>query len=458
MKQTDYPNRLQAVRRERAKMPILACLISFRKASALLIALPAAAVSFPAGPARAADADTAKHEVKLNAHEGDRWDFDVTEKTSSKTDVTVAGKQHTVEHSVVSRRKGTEEVLAAKDGQATAVKVTFDKDSTTSATAGGQTTDQPFPLAGKTITVRRDEEGKVTSDAKDLDAATAQEVGRILNPDNSLFPPHPVAIGEEWKADDAELAKQFQLGPKDQVSLKCKLLAIGKVAGRPSADIFAAGTIVKNEQGIVTHTDLSGVTQVDLATGQKLQLDIMGKIAIKGSRDVQGPNGQPVTIQATGDGTLEIHQTVRPGEALAAGHADNPPHTGSDFPAPGAAPAAPAGHGGTEPFVGTFKDESLTAEFHEVPSLFRGDPTNFDGTLTLHDKKLPATARVVDGKLVGTFEASGSKFDFTASVEGNVMTLKSGSKTYTLKRNVENPLDPGAGEQPKPRNPLEVQN
>jgi hypothetical protein len=424
---------------------------ALRSIMAFLTALWLAGVSLTGLPTHAADADTAKHEVKLNAHVGDRWDFNITQKTSRKTDLTAAGQQRTLEQAVSSRRKGTEEVLAVKDGRPTAVKVTFDKDSTTSV----NNVEQPFPLAGKTVTVRQDEVGKVTNDAGELDASTAQEVGRALEPDTSLFPPHPVSGGDEWPADNAALGKEFQLGQGDQVSLKCKLLAIGKVGGRPTADIFAAGTVVKNEQGIITHIDLSGVTQVDLATGETLQSDLMGKIAIKGSRDIPEASGQPVTLQAVGDGTIEVHQTVHPAEELAAGHADNPPHTGSDFPAPAPPAAVPAGHGDAGTFVGTFKDETLTAEFHEAPGLFGGEPV--EGTLSLHDKKFPAVAHIQDGKLVGTFEVEGSKFDFTASVDGNVMTLKSGSKTYTLKRNVENPLDPGGGEKPKPKNPLDVQ-
>ena len=436
MEQTDHSNRPRAVPRERAKMPILACLTSFRQV--LLFGLMLAAVSLPRRPVRAADADTAKHEVKLNAHEGDRWDFDMTR----KTDLTVAG-QHTVEQANSSRRKGTEQVLEVKDGRPIAVRITYDKESTT--TNPGQPAEQPFPLAGKAITVRRDEAGKVTSDAGPLDAGTAQEVMRFVDPDTSLYPAHAVSVGEEWPGDNAALAKEFQLRQGDQISLKCKLQGIGKVDGRPTADIFSAGSVVKNEQGIITHIDLSGVTQVDLATGKTLQSDIMEKIGIKGSRDGPNPDGAPVTVQASG--TLEVHQTVRPANTLAAGHTDNPPHTGSDFPAPD---AVPGGHGEAGPFVGTFKDDALTAEFHPA-----GD--GLAGTLTLHDKKFPATARIDDGKLVGTFEADGDKFDFAASVEGNVMILKSGSKSYTLKKPAENPLDPG-GEHPKARNPLDVQN
>jgi hypothetical protein len=396
--------------------------------------------------ARHADAietDKTKHEVKLNAHVGDRWDFDVTQKSSSKSEVTVGGQPRTVEQALSSRRKGTLEVLAVKDGQQVTVKVTFDKDSVTIVNAG----EQPFPLAGKTITVRRDQAGKFTSDAEGIDAAITQEVGRVVDPDTSLYPSHGVAVGEEWPADTAALAQQFQLAAGDQISMKCKLLAISKVGGRPAADIFAAGSVSKNEQGIITHIDLSGVTQVDLATGQTLQSDIMGKIGIKGSRDMQGPNGQPVTVSATGEGTLEVHQSAHPAEALSAVHPDSPPHTGSDFPAP--APA-PAGQGDSGPFVGTFKDESLTAEFHEGPG-------GLAGTLTLHDKRLPAAAHVADGKLIGTFEVEGTKFDFSASVAGNVMTLTSGSRTYTLKKPVDNPLDPGGAEQPRPKNPLDQQ-
>jgi len=446
MRETELPNRQGTHPRQRVKLPFPVCLNLFRQTTTLLAVLMAS-VSLAGREARAAEAGTVKHEIKLNAHEGDRWDFDVTQKSSSKTEITVGGQPRAVEQALSSRRKGALEVLAVKDGQPTTVKVTFDKDSVTSANTGGVASDQPFPLAGKTVIIRRDEAGKVTSDAEGLDAATAQEVGRVLDPDTSLYPPHAVSVGDEWKADTAALAQQFQLGQGDQISIKCKLQGFGKVGGRPSAEISAAGSVSKNEQGIITHIDLSGVTQVDLATGQTLQSDILGKIGIKGSRDMQGPNGQPVSIQATGEGSLEVHQTVRPADALAAAHADAPPHTGSDFPAPG---PAPAGHGDAGPFLGTFKDETLTAEFHEA-----GD--GLAGTLTLKEKKLPVSAHVESGKLVGTFEASGSKFDFTASIDGNVMTLRSGSKTYTLRKPADNPLDPGSGEQPKPKNPLDVQ-
>lgn len=272
--------------------------------------------------ARAADADTSKHEIKLNAHEGDRWDFDMTQKKSTKMDVTIAGQPRTVTQALSTRRKGTLEVLAVKDGEPTKVKVTFDKDSTTSTNNNGKASDGPFPLAGKTITVTRDNDGKVTTDAEGIDANTAQEVTGILDADTSIFPPHPVKVGEEWPADDAVLARQLHLGKGDNVSLKCKLLAIGKVAGRATADIFAAGSVTKHEQGIVFRTDLSGITQVDLATGQTLQSDLIGKIAVKGSGDVLGPDGQTVAMQAVGEGTLEEHQTVHPPDA--ANPADNP--------------------------------------------------------------------------------------------------------------------------------------
>ena len=105
----------------------------------------------------------------------------------------------------------------------------------------------------------------------------------------------------------------------------------------------------------------------------------------------------------------------------------------SDFPAPA---LPPTGRADAKPFVGTFKDEALIAEFHEAAD---GAGRN----LTLHDKTFPAAAHIDGGKLVGTFESGGTKFDFTASIDGDVMSLKSGSKTYTLKKPAENPLDPG---------------
>ena len=41
----------------------------------------------------------------------------------------------------------------------------------------------------------------------------------------------------------------------------------------------------------------------------------------------------------------------------------------------------------------------------------------------------------VDAEVAKTQQPyAGAKFDFTASIDGNVMTLKSGAKTYTLKK------------------------
>ena len=60
----------------------------------------------------------------------------------------------------------------------------------------------------------------------------------MLDPDTSLYPPHAVAVGDEWQANTAALAQQFQLGQGDQISIQCKLVAIGKVgAVRPRTSL-----------------------------------------------------------------------------------------------------------------------------------------------------------------------------------------------------------------------------
>lgn len=417
-----------------------------------------------AGPPATAPAGAQKYELKFDLKPGQRWDFELRNQSEMKQQVTTNGQPQTVETASNTLRKGTLEVLSVKDGTATAVKVTFDKASITEGHSNGQNVSAPFPLAGKTVTLRKDEAGKVTHDGGDLDAATTGEVENLMEADKSTFPPHPVAVGDEWDADTRKMAQQFQLGLNDQVSVKCKLLRIGTAGGRKTADISIAGTVRKAAQGIDMNVTLGGVTQIDLATGEPVRSDVVGKITTKGTIQANGPSG-PVPVQISGDGKVEVHQTVTLAGEGAAGAAGAGTGTGAAVAAtapagPASAPAAPAGPPDALPaaapgaaFLGTFKGETLTAEFHREN--FQ-PPGGLSGTLSIGDKKYPAEAHAEGQRLVGSFTSDGHSFDFTASLEGDTLTLKTGSTSYTLKKpepkKPENPLDTAGA-----RNPLDGQ-
>src|SRR5579859_6815578 len=94
--------------------------------------------------------------------------------------------------------------------------------------------------------------------------------------------------------------------------MKCKLLDIKDLDGRKVAEVRITGQVVKHDQGfIVTTTDLSGTSQIDLVNGQTLGADITGKMSSHGSEQRTGNDGQPVNVVVDADGQIDMHQTVR---------------------------------------------------------------------------------------------------------------------------------------------------
>ena len=117
----------------------------------------------------------------------------------------------------------------------------------------------------------------------------------------------------------------------------------------------------------------------------------------------------------------------------------------------GGARGVPATAPNADAFVGSFKGDTLDAAFGKVPQ----SQSEFVGGFDVGEKHFSANARLENGKLVGTFTSDGNKFDFTATLDGTTMTLKTGSTTYFLKKpepkKTPNPLDTA-----KPQNPLDT--
>lgn len=393
--------------------------------------------------------------LKLRMAVGERWAFDQTSTMKQKGQVMVNGQPaQAIDQSPTQVRKGTLEVLAVADGTPTAIKIAFDPSSANSGTMDGQPA-PPFALAGKTVTLRRDATGGITNDLPEQpDPQTLAELNRMIQPDAGIYPPHPVAVDDEWDADPAALAKQFQLGDDDKVSMKCKLAAVSDVDGRRVADVALDGQVVKHDQGFIeTTTTLHGTSRVDLSTGQVLATDMTGKMASRGNRTVKGQDGQ-MAIAVNVDGTLEAHQHFRPLDGAAA--EQNGPAAAvaqntatltsrpADIGAHNPAASRPAAS-----FSGSYKGDELSI----VLAPAEGD--RYTGTMTLRDRKFPVIAHAEGDRLLGTFQSEGSSFDFMATLEGDVLKLTSGGKDYTMRRGaaapaaVENPLGKAG-----PKNPL----
>lgn len=399
--------------------------------------------------AQAARADD-KVQLKLTDHVGEKATFDNNNAMDSQSTVTAGGEAHPMQQASAQHRKGSIEILEVKDGTPTALRIHFDDSCSTSVSQNGQKHDMPYPLAGKTVTVKLGEDGKPTNDAQNLDPQTSAELNGFLDLDRSMYPKNAVGVGDEWDGDTTQLAKQFNLGQNDSVTLKCKLLAIGNVDGHKTADISIAGTVKKEENGFVTKVTLGGVSQFDLATGHALNADIVGKLEVNGNGTTQTPNG-PIQLTVQGGGKLEVHQQLRITDG-AGGAAEAAPVTpaepakvGKEMEAKldGEGPINNSSPREAAAYQGTFKDATLTVE------LTAKSKSDLTGTITMGDKHFPATATVVADRIDGSFEADGNKFDFTATVSGNGLNLQTGGTRYQLKKPATNPL--GA---PAHRNPL----
>ena len=369
-------------------------------------------------------------DFKLRLAVDQQWAFEQTNTTSLH--VSSGGQQFT--QAADQRRGGTITVLAVKDGQPTSLKITYSPDTSSTATMNGQPQPPPTPLAGKTVRVSRDELGIIQIDGLEADPATTNELSQLVTPDRSLFPNHPVAVGDEWDGDADAMAKQMQFGPNDTVTVHCKLDRIGTAAGRPTADLAVTITGAKTQDGIVTKLTTAGTVQLDLATCQPLKADLSGKLELNGQAN--GPNG-PMPV--SGDGKIELHQTYRPVAGVPApGPTPTPTpavvtHGGGGVnPLDDAAPAAP--------FAGSFKGEKLSIDLTPATA------DAYTGTLRMGAKSFPAKAKADGTRLTGSFDSNGTAFDFTATLDGPTLTLTSGQTRYTLTKSAPaNPLDASPG-------------
>jgi hypothetical protein len=380
--------------------------------------------------ARPASAD-GKYDLKHDEKVGHRYEFDSTSEMTQKFVVTPqGGKADTDEQHKIGRRKGTIEVLEVRAGSPAALKIHFDEEASTDSLE--QNTNKKsvsFALAGKTVIVRIDEKGKTTSDAPaGIDSDAIHEVIEEILPSRAMLPTHPVAIGDEWQPDLTDLARQYELGPKDTIEARCKFETVDAAGRLKTARIHFTGHVTKEVNGMPSTLDVQGIKQIDLITGDLLHNDVAGKMTVKGTTNGPGPDGKPTT--ATVDGFISFHEVE-----------DHTPVAIADA----GAPVALAPVTGVQAFAGIFRSDELTVELAPTTN------GQLRGFITLSDKKLPAMAEIKEEKLIGVFETEGTKFNFTATLDGKTMTLVSDGTSYVLKKRV-NPLDRSAA--PAPKNPL----
>ncbi len=127
------------------------------------------------------------------------------------------------------------------------------------------------------------------------------------------------------------------------------------------------------------------------------------------------------------------------------GFADDP---AAAAPAPAVNPLAAPENPLAKPvdiWVGKFSSDQMTV------TVSPADSGKYTGTIQLQDQKFPFTASVDQATFKGQFDSDGNKFDFTAALQGDKLTLQSGGRQYVLDRSTPPPpVNPLANAQINP--------
>jgi hypothetical protein len=98
-----------------------------------------------------------------------------------------------------------------------------------------------------------------------------------------------------------------------------------------------------------------------------------------------------------------------------------------------------------DPLAGVFKSEKFSID------LKSDGAQKYKGVIKMAGKEFPATASGDAKALKGTFTSDGQAYEFTATLEGDALTLSSGGATYQLAReHAANPLGAHADPAPAP--------
>jgi hypothetical protein len=375
--------------------------------------------------------------LKPSLQVGQAWTFDNTQDSTTDNKATKDGQTQPFTSKTHSHHSGKAEVLAVQNGLPSSMRITFDADSSDSSSFADQPAQSvPFVYAGKAITITRGDDGSVTDDfTGQADPNASGELHSMLDEQAVFFPKQPVSVGDEWQGDPQALSRALQLAGNDRAGMTLKLLSVKDVGGRSIAEIKVSVVAQKAQGTLQSEVILQGTSLVDLQSGHAVKSDLAGTIKLNGQQTSNDPNGNAVTYQVEGSGTLTSSGTadfLNTGAPAAAG---GPSAVDGGAAAPAAVnPLAP-----TPSFTGKFAGDSLSLD---------GSDSNgaYQGSLQLGENKFPAKATVNGPSLTGTFDAGGSSFSFTATMDGDSVTLNSGGKTYRLKRSVPapvNPLDPG---------------
>lgn len=274
------------------------------------------ALSFLTALARAAaqDASGEPVELRLRFAAGDRWASDEEASFNAKVKILADGKPlRTIEQTRRLVEKSELTVLAVDGEKIAAVRARYAPEcSEVKETAGAAAPEKKMPgYAGQTVTVRRQPRGEPSIEsAAPLSDEERKRLAKLVEPDAGFHPKKPVKPGDRWVADNTALARAFELGSDDGVTMRLRLKGVCDHEGRRAAEVDAAIVIYKKEQFLKITLDLEGTLVLDLETGAPLLVDVRGPITVTGETEQQGPDGRAVKLTADGSGDCALRQRL----------------------------------------------------------------------------------------------------------------------------------------------------
>jgi hypothetical protein len=224
--------------------------------------------------ARAGDQAITLHE---RLHTGQKITCEVNYKTHEVGDAADAssGKiDSTLRQYVLS----TATVTAELGGSATDLSVAVTPDSyDIRQDAGSPEKKTPFAFAGKTVILRRHDDGTITNDFPGTpDEDDLDTLNCWLSPDEDYYPDTPVTVGQTWDVSE-KLLKHTDHNDGDQLAAVCKLDWVKQIDGKQMAQISCSSATIYHEDGGVEQDVTSSSTLlVDVAAGQIVMADQYG--------------------------------------------------------------------------------------------------------------------------------------------------------------------------------------
>jgi hypothetical protein len=266
----------------------LACLlVSGGIARAAANNAPASQPSQPADTPATSTSIARTYDLRFRPVVGLRWatqslqDTDVRMRSTGPVDTDAGGESaNRIRVSVVVVN---EEITELRGEQVSGRRVTFGKDCWMAVKQGDKKAiKKPLFYAGTTIDFRFAPDGTMQMiGLSDCSPEERRRLGSMMSGSATLFAGRPVAIGEQWRADEG-LRAMAGLNSTDDVSATFMLQGVRQLDGREVADIAVAGRIVSRQQSARLAVSMRGTMVVDAATGVTLKADLVGRGQLEG--------------------------------------------------------------------------------------------------------------------------------------------------------------------------------